>query len=77
MRVAVERVAGALEVTVADDGRGLPSAPVPGVGLLSMRERAEELGGTCSVVPGPAGGTLVMVRLPLHDPVTRLEEVPA
>ena len=34
---------------VADDGRGLPAAPVAGVGLPSMRERAEELGGRCTV----------------------------
>ena len=76
VRVAVERVAGALEVTVADDGRGIPTDPVPGVGLLSMRERAEELGGSCTVAPGPGGGTVVMVSLPLH-PAPLLEEVRA
>ena len=66
VRLGVERVADALEVTVADDGRGLPAVPVPGVGLLSMRERAEELGGTCVVVPGQGGGTSVLARLPLQ-----------
>jgi signal transduction histidine kinase len=31
----------------------------PGVGLRSMRERAEELGGTCRIGPGPNGGCVV------------------
>jgi signal transduction histidine kinase len=35
------------------------------VGLSSMRERAEELGGTLAVEPGPQGGTRVLARLPL------------
>jgi two-component system, NarL family, sensor kinase len=35
------------------------------VGMASMRERAEELGGTCAVAAIPTGGTCVRVRLPL------------
>ena len=54
----------AVVVDVADDGRGLPAQPVAGVGLTSMRERAEELGGTCTVV-GDGGGTRVRAVLPL------------
>ena len=30
-----------------------------------MRERAEELGGTLVIEPGPEGGTRVLARLPL------------
>ena len=36
-----------------------------GVGLVSMRERAEELGGTWSIEPVESGGTRVLARLPL------------
>ena len=50
---------------VVDDGVGLDPAARPGVGLQSMRERADELGGTLTVEPGPAGrGTQVRMVLP-------------
>jgi signal transduction histidine kinase len=55
----------ALEVTIADDGIGIAAGRRAGVGLTSMRERAEELGGTCIVEPNPDGGTRVIARLPL------------
>ena len=35
---------GALSVEIADDGIGIAAAAPAGVGLRSMRERAEELG---------------------------------
>ncbi|MFJ2029161.1 histidine kinase [Streptosporangium sp. NPDC087985] len=54
-----------LVVRVQDDGNGLPSGPRSGVGLLSMRERAAELGGTCVIGKAPGGGTLVEAVLPI------------
>jgi two-component system NarL family sensor kinase len=54
-----------LAVEVRDDGRGIPSSRQGGVGLSSMRERAEELGGTLAVGPGERAGTVVLARLPL------------
>ena len=54
-----------LELTVVDDGIGLPSMRHAGVGLVSMRERAAELGGTCLVEPLPTGGAMVCARLPV------------
>lgn len=56
---------GALTVTVADDGVGISADRRAGVGLSSMRERAEELGGVCLVEPNRGGGTRVAARLPL------------
>lgn len=57
---------GNLRLIIVDDGRGLPEAVTPGVGLVSMRERAEELGGTFKIYTRPAGGTEVEVSLPLE-----------
>ncbi len=54
-----------LQVEVSDDGRGLPEDLRAGVGLRSMRERAEELGGVCIIESRPEGGTQVLARLPL------------
>ncbi len=58
-----------LQVEVTDDGIGLPESYRAGVGLLSLRERAAELGGTCKIAPIPDGGTRVLACLPLlkHD----------
>jgi len=55
---------GALEIEVADDGIGLPDGYRPGGGLRTMRQRAIDLGGTCTVVRGPEGGTVVAANLP-------------
>ena len=52
-----------LTVRVVDHGCGRVQARA-GVGSLSMRERAEELGGTVEVTQTPGGGTTVSARLP-------------
>ncbi|HSM57460.1 MAG TPA: GAF domain-containing sensor histidine kinase [Candidatus Sulfomarinibacteraceae bacterium] len=52
-------------LVVDDDGIGYSAANVPGVGLISIRERAAELGGHCAVRQRPSGGTRVEVLLPL------------
>ncbi len=55
-----------LELDVRDDGRGLGVAHRPGVGLVSMRERCEQLGGRFSIGPSHGRGTLVTARLPIE-----------
>jgi signal transduction histidine kinase len=65
VRLSVDRSGDVLELEVRDDGAGMPEGRRAGVGLASMRERAEELGGTLSVEPGPDNGTRVLARLPL------------
>ncbi|GLX04162.1 ATP-binding protein [Microbispora sp. NBRC 16548] len=56
---------GTLRVRISDDGAGLPSTARAGVGTVSMRERAAELGGTCAITSRPGGGTVVEALLPL------------
>jgi signal transduction histidine kinase len=61
--------ADGLVVTVDDDGVGLAPGHGTGVGLLSMRERAEELGGVFAAGPRPHGaGTRISARFPLAAP---------
>jgi signal transduction histidine kinase len=54
---------------VVDDGQGFePRSSRRGVGMSSMQERAEALGGEVEVESEPGKGTRVLVRLPCrHD----------
>jgi signal transduction histidine kinase len=66
--VVLTAVDGRLRLTVTDDGAGLPDGGLsPGVGVTAMTERAEEIGGTCLVLPGAEGGTAVVAELPLRE----------
>jgi signal transduction histidine kinase len=62
--VALDGAHHLLQLRIVDDGRGLPVQLHAGVGLVSMRERAEELGGSFSIASPPSGGTVVTVELP-------------
>lgn len=54
-----------LLLEVEDDGRGFdPTVAAPGLGLVSMRERAERLGGQLAVTGRPEGGTVVRLVAP-------------
>jgi signal transduction histidine kinase len=65
--VTLDASAAALTVTVSDDGHGINSATHPGgVGLASMRQRAQALQGTLRVDSGEHG-TTVVATLPLQD----------
>jgi signal transduction histidine kinase len=65
LSVAIRRLADALRVEIGDDGgRGDPSAWTPGTGLMNMRRRMHELGGTIHWTPGP-DGCCVRLELPL------------
>ncbi len=62
--VQLSVVEESLHIEVSDDGVGITPGQQAGVGLLSMRERAEEVGGRCSIQPGSRGGTQVCASLP-------------
>lgn len=55
---------GILHLSVTDDGCGIPVDRQAGVGLRSMQERAEELGGCCVVEALTSRGTIVHGTLP-------------
>jgi signal transduction histidine kinase len=63
VRLALD--AAALVVTVADDGSGVIVPRADGVGLGSMRERAEEIGGSLELSASPGRGTTITATLPL------------
>jgi signal transduction histidine kinase len=66
-RVAVDLAIhdGQLELSVSDEGRGLPPDVRPGIGMHSIAERAAELGGTAAYDRAVSGCRLV-VTLPLE-----------
>ncbi len=64
MCLTLDEMAGRLSLSIQDDGCGLSPSRGVGVGLVSMRERAEELGGTWTIEQVPTGGTRVLARLP-------------
>ena len=56
----------ALAIRVDDDGKATPdTAPMPGVGLLGMRERVTALGGRLRAEPRSEGGFTVQAELPV------------
>ncbi|MFB4309188.1 sensor histidine kinase [Actinomadura sp. GTD37] len=60
---------GTLAVRVDDDGKAAPgAAPVPGVGLLGMRERVTALGGRLRAEPRSEGGFSVQAEFPVGRP---------
>jgi signal transduction histidine kinase len=63
--VAVHRKTERVEVSVLDHGSGFGTRMRPGVGLQSMRERAEGLGGELTV-DGRTGGTEVRLSIPVR-----------
>ena len=55
-----------LAIRIDDDGKAAPAtAPVPGLGLLGMRERVTALGGRLCAEPRGGGGFTVQAELPV------------
>lgn len=65
--VVVEGSQGRISIRITDDGIGFDPIEnqVGHLGLVSMRERAEAVGGHCTITSAPRRGTTVHVELPL------------
>jgi signal transduction histidine kinase len=55
-----------LTIRVDDDGTGSRRPPVPGYGLVGMRERVTALGGRLRAEPGTPRGFTVLAELPVN-----------
>ncbi len=74
--VRVELVAGALDVSVRDDGQG-PAGGPPGLGLTLIAARVDQHGGNWSLTGAAGQGCTLRAHLPLLPPVPsgREEEI--
>lgn len=69
-RLAISRVGDDVQIKVEDDGVGFDSSnlgesPSGGLGLFSVRERLDHLGGGVEIDSSPGGGTRMVVVAPL------------
>jgi signal transduction histidine kinase len=68
--IALERTGGQFVMDISDDGIGYGAAPGAaarrrsGLGMVTMRERTQALGGRFQIAPAPGGGTRVTIRIP-------------
>jgi signal transduction histidine kinase len=65
VEVVLTRETDRVRLDVRDHGVGVGEPAASGLGLLSMRERARLLGGSCVVERAAGGGTRVHAQLPL------------
>ena len=70
--ITLDQQNGETVLSIEDDGRGLSKETTAGegMGLRTMRYRAELIGAKLEVGPGPSGGTQVLCRLaPLGEQI--------
>ncbi len=69
IEVSTQTTQRLLMLSICDDGEGIPAARRKGLGLTSMRERLEALGGVLRIVPRAPRGTVIECALPRKDRV--------
>jgi signal transduction histidine kinase len=65
--IAVDRPAQALQLSIADDGKGFDPQLQRGMGLLGIEERVTGLGGTFTIESQPRQGTVLRASFPLPE----------
>jgi two-component system, NarL family, sensor histidine kinase UhpB len=70
VRVDVLGRADGFELHMEDDGRGMGTDTTKraGLGLIGMKERARDVGGSLTFAPARTGGTLLSLRVPVRPP---------
>jgi signal transduction histidine kinase len=78
-RVSLIRLSRSLMVVVGDDGAGFNQGQQRhgGLGLVSMRERVNQVGGSFVVESAPGRGTRIVAELPAPQVRQRPAEMPA
>ncbi|HMK39295.1 MAG TPA: ATP-binding protein, partial [Bacteroidota bacterium] len=78
--LSLEHRKTSIQLTVSDDGAGFSDTDAArareeghGIGLMSMRERSEMLGGTFTIESASGTGTTITVTIPLSSEVTHEE----
>ena len=69
-RLELEQIGEEIQLTITDNGSGLPRTQLkePSLGVVGMRARAEQLGGYFKLANRPEGGVQVQVRVPARQP---------
>ncbi len=82
VKIHLASAADSICLSIQDDGRGLPAAPVNtrglpaasgnarGLGMIGMRARARSAGGDVIIRSKPGAGVLIEVRVPLRSETT-------
>lgn len=75
MEIKLQRPGDFIRLSVRDNGVGfvLDEAKHASYGLVSMRERVNEVGGSINVITAPNMGTRIEIRIPLVSEATREE----
>jgi len=76
IRVQLQGETQRITLRIIDDGDGfdVASAAGKGLGLLSMHERAQSVGGTLKIVSRKNAGTRVQASVPLVEPVAHVSQ---
>lgn len=70
VRMSLRRVAETIQLSIADNGRGIPAEPAVssnGLGMVGMRARARNAGGELLLFPEAGGGLRIEAKLPARD----------
>ncbi len=66
-KIEADDTGQSFNLEIDDNGVGIPQERKPSVGMSSMRERAEEIGGSIQIESTPEEGTRVSVNLPFTE----------